>query len=83
MKIAEGGKHWKRPNESYGLVQQFIGQGMAPLQILKRLIPGIILPHDMNDDMAMHLLISLVYERRSRDTLAQYNTFKDAVELLR
>uniref|UniRef100_A0A914CZK2 NAD-dependent protein deacetylase sir-2.1 n=1 Tax=Acrobeloides nanus TaxID=290746 RepID=A0A914CZK2_9BILA len=76
-------RRWKKPSDSMAMVQGLFSQGVTPREILGHLLPGHTMPSDMTNEIAIQLIMSLVYERRSRDKLPEYNTFKDAVELFR
>lgn len=85
MELEEPLAHkWKRPNDSMLMVQRLLEEGMTPIDVLKQLLPCTSLPDDLTNTMAMQFIIGLLNDSsREREKLPQYNTFQDAVELVR
>jgi len=84
--IQENSNHpsnqWKKPTKSMFLVQQLIRKGISPRGVLSILYPMYSIPTNIPDIWILQLLQELC-EIRSRDKLPQWNTFEDAVELIR
>nr|CAD2161295.1 unnamed protein product [Meloidogyne enterolobii] len=73
---------WKKPTKSMFLVQQLIRKGISPRGVLSILYPMYSIPTNIPDIWILQLLQELC-EIRSREKLPQWNTFEDAVELIR
>ncbi|KAH7729339.1 NAD-dependent deacetylase SIRT1 [Aphelenchoides avenae] len=75
---------WKRPNEDMLMVQRLLEEGLTPIEVLKQLLPHTPLPADLTNTLAMRFIIGLINDsNRSREKLTQFNTFHDAVQLVR
>ncbi|KAF7623480.1 Deacetylase sirtuin-type domain-containing protein [Meloidogyne graminicola] len=73
---------WKKPTQSMFIVQQLIQKGLSPRSVLSILYPMYSVPSNIPDFWILQLLQELC-ENRTRNKLPQWNTFDDAVELIR
>lgn len=73
---------WKKPTKSMFIVQQLIRKGISPRGVLSILYPMYSVPTNIPDMWILQLLQELC-ESRTRDKLPEWNTFGDAVELIK
>ncbi|KAI6215686.1 hypothetical protein M3Y94_00413600 [Aphelenchoides besseyi] len=76
---------WKKPQVSgVSIVQQMLGKGLTPRQMLQTIVgPECPIPDNMPEHAALRYFIQIATERRHRDRLPQFNDFVHAVQLFK
>lgn len=76
---------WKPINSrSINIVESMLADGINTRQILEHLLPDARqLPTNIDDACLLHIIAQLISEPPKREKLSQYNTFTDAIELLK
>ena len=74
---------WKKPARNMLFIQRLFAEGMSPKEVLAILLPKETFPEEISDEFALQIALELCKENLTREKLPQYNTFIDAVELLR
>ncbi|VDK42921.1 unnamed protein product [Anisakis simplex] len=75
---------WKPTNESIRIVEAMANDGASPRQVVESLLPNVTLPEDISNEELCRIIQQIIHsDRPKRDKLLNYNTFSDAVELLK